>query len=533
MDIALALEIVGRYGTDNPPTLTELTEARDVIARELRSLRGASNVDVEAALALRQTYDAAAAAVAEAQAAEEASTAEVDSILEGIEDPDQAPANPETNQEPTNVLSAREAIARLNLLGGAAGQEPAPTATPGLQVTDRETDGLEQTSYEVIIGDKVVEDATFRDLAEAFADGRTLRAGKERIARITTEFSGDRTISNVEDKAANTALVDMFVSPEAVSAAGGCCSLPTPIYENPVNISTARPIRDGLVTLGVQGRGAVSFYDAICFPDSGADIWTCEQDAAVDPDDPDTWKDCAEVECGEPDAARVEGVYACLTVGRFQSKFAPEEWEGRLRAVAGLQARRAEVNLFTKMRASVNSTHTGSATGSVISNVIQTLALAVATMRQDERLANVQFDWTAPSWLNEAILSDSIARRLRGSGNVETGEALLREALGDLNVRPIWSPDIDPIENGTADQPYSGDLNPFPDLASTVLYPNGFFTFLDGGQFDMGTEITDLDLLRQNKLAAFAESFEGLLARGCNAKALDIPVEICDTVPCA
>lgn len=530
MEISQALDILGRYGTDNPPTLAELTEARDTIARQLRALKGTQNVDLEAALTLRAHYDAAAAAVTEAETAAAEAGAELDGVLDGIVDPDEelsteGEPGTEGETEPKQVLSPREAIARLGLGGDTSGT---------VQVVERPTEeGLEQTRYEVQIGDRVVEDATFRDLAEAFADGRTLRAGKDRIARITTEFADDRTISNIEDKAANTALVDMFVAPEAVSAAGGCCSLPTPIYDNPVNVSTARPIRDSLPTLGVQGRGAVSFYDAICFPDSGADIWTCEQDEAVDPDDPDTWKDCAEVECGEPDTAVVEGVYACLTVGRFQSKFAPEEWEGRLKAVAGLQARRAEVNLFTKMRSQVNSIHTGLVTGSVISNVIQTLALAVSTLRQDERLSEVQFDWTAPEWLSNAILSDSIARRLRGTGNVETGAALLSEALGELNVRAVWSPDLDPIEDGTAAQPSSGALNGFPELASTVLAPNGFFTFLDGGQFDMGTEITDLDLLRQNKLAAFAESFEGLLARGCNAKGLDIPVEICDNVPCA
>ena len=55
-------------------------------------------------------------------------------------------------------------------------------------------------------------------------------------------------------------------------------------------------------------------------------------------------------------------------------------------------------------------------------------------------------------------------------------------------------------------------------------------SFADGTS--LGTEIRDHALNRQNKVAAFAESYEGILARGCNALGLDIPVEICDNVAC-
>ena len=79
----------------------------------------------------------------------------------------------------------------------------------------------------------------------------------------------------------------------------------------------------------------------------------------------------------------------------------------------------------------------------------------------------------------------------------------------------------------------SGGTDPqFPLTLGSVLAPNGFFTFLDGGTLDLGTEIRDHNLNRQNKVAAFAESYEGILARGCNALGLDIPVEICDNVAC-
>ncbi len=538
MDLQQALSILGRVGAGETLSLTELTQARDVIARQLHSLRGSGSPDLDALTTLRESYFAADAAVTAVAEQEQATAQEVESALSDIPNPDEDPdEDPEDEEDPEDdeaegdgeeavtasakpkrgkMLSVQEAVARLGLNG-----------TPGLTINEPERD-LATTETRVILNGTPVKDATLSTLAEAFRDAssRSLKTGKERVARFETSFADERTLSGKIN--ADTRLVDSFVSPEAVTAAGGCCSLPQPIYTNPVQGSTARPIRDALPSLGAT-RGKFSFFPAICLPVDGFGVWTCEDDELVDEADPDTWKSCAEVDCDESDEVGVDAVYSCVTVGNYQTRFAPEQWQGYLAALAIQNARRGEVLLFEKMRAEVMATYTVDALGSIFNNVVNGVATAAAAMRQDQRLGDVQFDFFVSETLLTAVRLDLINRRVFSSAvdDPNVAAALLNTAFANEGINPVYSQDLDPVVFG------SGGTDPqFPLTLGSVLAPNGFFTFLDGGTLDLGTEIRDHNLNRQNKVAAFAESYEGLLARGCNALALDIPVEICDNVAC-
>jgi hypothetical protein len=539
MDLQQALSILGRVGAGETLSLSELTQARDVIARQLHSLRGSTTPDLDALTTLRESYFAADAAVNAVAEQEQAAAQDVDAALADIPNPDEDPEadsevedpeadsedeDPEADSEKSlstkpkrgKMLSVQEAVARLGLSG-----------TPGLQVDEPEKD-LSATTTRVILNGEQVQDATLYNLAEAFRDssGRSLKTGKERVARIETSFAEDRTLTGKIN--ADTRLLDSFVSPEAVVAAGGCCSLPQPIYTNPVQGSTARPIRDALPTLGAT-RGKFSFFPAICLPVDGFGVWTCENDEAVNEADPDTWKQCAEVDCDESDEVGVDAVYSCVTIGNYQTRFAPEQWQGYLAALAIQNARRGEVLLFEKMRAAVMATYTVPALGSIFANVVNGVGTAAAAMRQDQRLGDVQMDFFVSESLVSAVRLDLINRRVFSSAvdDPNVAVSLLNTALSNEGVNAVYSQDLDPVAFG------SGGTDPqYPLTFGSVLAPNGFFTFLDGGTLDLGTEIRDHNLNRQNKVAAFAESYEGLLARGCNALALDIPVEICDNVAC-
>jgi hypothetical protein len=537
MDLQQALSILGRVGAGETLSLTELTQARDVIARQLHSLRGSATPDLDALTTLRESYFAADAAVKAVAEQEQAAAQDVDAALADIPNPDEdedAGDEDEDDEEDAEegdgeeavtasakpkrgkMLSVQEAVARLGLSG-----------TPGLQVREPEKD-LATTETRVLIGGDVVQDANLRSLAEAFHDSssRSLKSGKERVARIETSFAEERTLSGKIN--ADTRLLDSFVSPEAVVAAGGCCSLPQPIYSNPVQGSTDRPIKNALPTLGAS-RGKFSFFPAICLPVDGFGVWTCEDDELVDDADPSTWKQCAEVDCDLTEEVGVDAVYSCVTVGNYQTRFAPEQWQGYLAALAIQNARRGEVLLFEKMRAEVMSTYTVDALGSIFANVVNGVATAAAALRQDQRLGDVQMDFFISESLLTAVRLDLINRRVFSSAvdDPNVAASLLNTALSNEGVNPVYSQDLDPVTFG------SGGTDPqFPLTFGSVLAPNGFFTFLDGGTLDLGTEIRDHNLNRQNKVAAFAESYEGLLARGCNALALDIPVEICDNVAC-
>lgn len=509
-----ALEIIARLGTDDAPSLDELTTARDEIARALHALRAEGSSDLEAMMSLREAYSAAAAGIEAIEAEQAEASAKVDEALDGIPNPDA----PEVTVEETEAVAASSSIRAL----------PIREAVARLGLTPR-TEG-DRTEVSVFInGDDVGADAGFRDLARAYADSRSSnRSGQNRIARIATTYSEDRSLTG--SKVNNTRLVDSLLSPEAVSAAGGCCSLADPIRENPVLSSTARPIRDSLPTMGAP-HGAVDFFPAMCL-DGSIEPWTCEDDALVDPANEATWKPCVDLECEEKQTVNVYGIPVCATVGNFQQRFAPEQWEAKLRVLSALQARAAEIALFNAMRLGVSTTHTGQASGSTYVNVLNTISLAAATIRQDQRYLDVMLHVWLPDWIRQAIRADLRTRKTGDQADsVEATDAALASALADEGVNVTYSPDVNPIEEESPGQ-VDGPLTPYPGTASGVIAPEGHFSFLDGGTLDFGTEIRDHDLNRQNKLSAFAESFEGLLARGCNAKALDIPIEDCDTVPC-
>lgn len=511
------LAILARIGTDNPPSVDELSEARDGIARALHAQRKAGATDLAALTALRDAYQVADRAVAEAQAALAAQAAELDEALSGVPDPDaSAPvvADPDPAPVTASAVSVAEAVARLGITVGK--DRPAEPAAPDLAAT----------TVAMQVGGRSVADPTWADLSQAFvASARNTRAGKETVLSVRTEFAGERSLTGqIGD---DTALLDSFVSPEAVTAAGGCCSLPEPIRANPVAGSTARPIRASLATLAARA-GQFTFYPAICDVD-GVALWTCAQDAAVTSDEA-TWKVCAESECDEPITVGVEAIYTCRTVGNYKARFAREQWQAELQKLQIQQARVAEVALFTKMRAEVTTTHQLDATGSTYGTLMQGAALAAAAIRQDQRLGDVQLDLYLPEWIVNAMWADLLIRRFFNVDTLAATRAQIIAALGTLNINPVFSQDIDPIEAGSPGQ-VDGPLTAYPSTAHSVLAPSGYYTFLDGGQLDMGTEIRDFDLNRQNKLAAFSESFEGLLARGCNAKGLDIPVEVCANAP--
>jgi|KBSMisStaDraftv2_1062788.scaffolds.fasta_scaffold08552_6 hypothetical protein len=541
MDLQQALSILGRVGAGETLSLSELTQARDVIARQLHSLRGAASPDLDALTTLRESYFAADAAVKAVAEQEQAAANDVDAALSDIpnpdeeaaekdpeddedEDPEKDPKEDEEDDEKSlsskpkkgKMLSVQEAVARLGLSG-----------TPGIQVNERPAD-LSITKTSVILNGDRVADPTMFMLAEAFRDssGRSLKTGKERVARFETSFAEDRTLTGKIN--ADTRLLDSFVSPEAVVASGGCCSLPQPIYTNPVQGSTARPIRDALPTLGAT-RGKFTFFNAICLPVDGFGVWTCEDDELVDEADPDTWKVCAEVDCDDTDEVGVDAVYSCVVVGNYQTRFAPEQWQGYLAALAIQNARRGEVLLFEKMRDAVLSTYTVPALGSVFANVVNGVGTAAAALRSDQRLGDIQLDYFVGESLLTAVRLDLINRRVFSSAvdDPNIAASLLSTAFSNEGINVHYSQDLDPVSFGSG-----GDDPEFPLTLGSVLAPNGFFTFLDGGTLDLGTEIRDHNLNRQNKVAAFAESYEGILARGCNALGLDIPVEICDNVAC-
>jgi len=539
------LAIIERIDTDNAPTSVELSTVRTELARAIHGEARSAAPDLAVLTTLRGAYGTAGTALESAVIADAAVAAELAAMVSEIEDPDAevvanevaaaesaeaeaaavaeaeavvaeaaAPAPVAASATPApapRALSLREAAARVRVRPVAPEPLVAPSGTPGSSI--------------FVLGQQVETAPTIREAAQAFERiVRSPSTGKQTLLRFDSLLPDGQTLPG--EVGANTLMLDSLVGPQAVAAAGGCCSLPVPIREQNVMSSTARPLRDSLPTIGVTEAGAVTYFPAVCLPADGAALWLCSDDSAVDPDDPETWKECVFVECPTAETTIVDAIYRCLTIGEFQRRFATEQWVAILQATMALQSRIAELSLWSNMLAGVSTTHTAESTGSVFTNWANATLLAADTIRDDQRYDGVNINVWLPRWFRGAVATDLVNRRLADTSNPTIADSMINDIAAQAGVTINYTMDSDPIEPAPQ---ANGPLTPYPSTFASIIAPEGYYSFLDGGQFDLGIEIRDLDLARQNAVAAFAESFEGLLARGCNAKRINIPVEICDT----
>lgn len=523
-------EILGRIGSeDNAPTVEELRTLSDELTPAVESLRGelleaaksgASYADVTA---LKSEYDALNDAMTKVADALGAAQAEIDAIIAEVgdtvtpTDDDDEDEDDEVEDKAAPVAAAIRALDRTR-------------QAPRVEVVS-EPDDLSRvdTTYTLLGRDR--ESLTAAELGKAFADtARKFGGAKTVVASIKTDLAPERTLGG--DASANERkLLDLFgANPTVpVTAAGGCCSIPEPIYDQPLIGSLARPIRDAFDVLNAS-RGAVSAYPPICLPDEGADVWTCAQDEAVT-DDPETWKSCVALECDDEGPTVVEPIYKCLTVGTFQQKFAPEQWEAFVYQADKLADRLAEARLFNWLAQSATAVYgdTGIATGSTFANFIKTGIRLAGAMRQDQRLGDTRFVWVGPDMIYNAILEDSVTRRTNDTDEIEILKAHVDRILNDHGITYVGSQDIADYSNAFS---YDGEFPAYPDQIPTVMLPAGSAKVLDGGEKNLGVDVVDFDLARQNKVGAFSEFWEGLLVRNCNVVFANVEIEDCTTIAC-
>jgi molybdopterin converting factor small subunit len=518
-------QIIERIGSDNPPTIdelnaahTELTDAQATLRAEI--VANATSTDYAAVSALKADFDAVTDALTKVTDALSSAQAEIDAIIaevggsEDAGDGEEAAAETDENAaaEPVAAsIRARSALARV--------RDRAPVVTNERDLTD-------VRSHFTLMG-KDRERVTAADVGEAFEIAtRQFGGSKTNVLSIKHELNPDRVLSG--DASANERkLLDLFGANPIlpVTAAGGCCSIPEPIYDQPLVGDLSRPIAASMDTLGAS-RGAVQAYPPVCIPDSGADVWTCVQDAAVDPEDPETWKSCVAVECEDSEPTLVEPIFMCLTVGTFQQRFAREQWEAYIFQTKKLAARKAESRLFGWLQDAATTNVTGFSTGSTYANLIKSLSRMAAGMRQDERLGDAQMVAYGPSWIYNAIVEDTLQRRLNDADEVEFVRSRVDAILANEGIRYVGSDDV-ALLNSSA---YADTMPDYPATAPVVLLPAGVTKRLDGGEENLGIDIQGMNEARQNIVGAFDEFWEGLLVRNCAVAALDIPIEECDLI---
>lgn len=520
MDLDQAQETLAAVGSDHAPTATQLQEARAAFVSAAKTAKDQG--DKLALTAMLEAIRVTDRAIEEATELEAKAAEELDALTkdfpeladEGSEELSaEAGAEASADEEAPRVLSVSEAAQRLGLSAPAAREDRIE---------------VKESRQTLSVLNEPANDATWADLGNAFAKAAKtmLRSGRTTLATFNTDYANKLSGRQAE----NTRILNDLsrqAGDEAVIAAGGCCTLAEPIRDQPMLASLNRPIASSLPTVG-SSAGAVTFFPQICLPQDGVGTWSCEDDEAVDAEDPETWKTCTEIDCDETQEVVLGAIYRCLTIGNFNHRFSPERWDAILHATAAMQARVAEQTLFSQIANDANTTaHTAVDTGSVYATVAQTFIRAAATIKQKQRYDGLRVKAIMPSWVKDAAAMDMLARAIKRGRNSDATP--LETVLAQNGIDVTWSNDLGPIEAGAS---VDGPITEFPSTFDAVLYIDGGVFRLDGGELNLGTEIRDHDLNRQNKVATFVESFEAAVVRSCDTKKITVPVSICDEAPC-
>lgn len=554
-------ELLDRIGSTEPPSDEELNAARTELADAARTAAQGDNRDLDAAKALLagvKKIDAELNARREAAEAEEAEARELLSQLGDAEtedadvetDADETPepdAAPESRREREPV--AASSTPRINQ---ALSRVRARTTTEGPQgnsMVSVMTLGLAQR-------DPLPTNPTLSDAAEIF--GRSLGRvpkgtnGKFGLIRVEYDYPEDRRLVSTNradnDKILDAARVSPTTASEraaavaasggdplGVAAAGGICGPLPADFSNPFFGTRGRPIRDALPRFQGVSRtgngGGVRFSPAMTMANlaGSTGVWTIE----TDEDPGETEKACLVLECEDEQVAYVDAVTACLQVGNFQARFNPEFWRSTLELLMVRHDRLAEQTLYAQMLAAASlRTYTG--TGSIYS-VLSAISKADAGIRSRLRLDNrAVMNVVMPAWVRNALRDDINRQRLGSSPSDQygsgVGDAVIDQFFRARNIRPVYSLDLDvfgtPVTGTAALLDYPGGD------AELLVYPEGAYFFLDGGTLDLGTEIIDSTLVRQNNRMAFLETFEQAVFRGGEAIAVTVSIdEVC--TPCA
>lgn len=530
MDLAQLLELIERIGTDNPPTDDELTQSQTTLASLLREAVSAP-VDIAAATAIRGALDDIASELSARVAEREQTAARAAELLDGYElseiaddtDPDaagitddhQAATTPE-EVELEAAAEGEEAVAAGMNVAAAIRRTAVRVAANAVpeQHSDMQAIGMGPAA-----GAVANPNLSLYEAGELFHryNRHVGRSGRQALLRLEKTYPETRQFGmSVEE---NTRMVDAVTDQRAIVASGGICGPLEADFTHPVCGDRGRPIRDALPAFQAD-RGGIRFAPSITVGDleDAITIWTNENDESPSavPE-----KACPHINCEPELEAKVDAIVRCLTVGNFQAKFNPEFWRSRLDLLLVEHDRVAEQTLFGQIQAEATNVAWAATAGGTAKEALRALDRAAAGIRSRHRLSrSTTLNWIAPDWLRDALRS-SLTNTAPGDmmDPYSAADATINAFFANRSIRPVWSPDLQVIATQSA-----GNLIDFAATATTVLYPEGTFVFLDGGSLDLGIEITDSTLNATNDRQAFAETFEGVTKRGCEALELVIPV---------
>lgn len=347
-----------------------------------------------------------------------------------------------------------------------------------------------------------------------------------------TDIPADRVLSG-GDAFKNWERIEEVIHPDAITASGGCCAPLVTKYDLfDCGGVTNRPVKDALAGFKAD-RGGIRFYKGPALADlQGAlGFWTCADDDAADPEDPQTWKVCARIDCPPEQTAELQAITMCLTFGVLQTRIFPEVAVTNNKLAMVAQARLADAALLAQIKAgSLAITDSGTPLGAV-RDLLDSISRAVYYYRDRYRLdKNVRLRAILPQWLPLVLRGDIIKGPFEGSTPGQffgISEDEIATFFSNLGVNPTWSLDSSaPATNGGGFLTAATTALPaWPTSVQWALFPEGTWLFLDGGNLDIGV-VRDSTLVRVNDYMEFSETFEAAANIGCESMWITSTIDV-------
>lgn len=330
------------------------------------------------------------------------------------------------------------------------------------------------------------------------------------------------------------AMTDDLEELEELTAAGGLCAPVDTRYDIMQIGDDVRPLRDSLPRFNAR-RGGIRYVVGTSIPlpfdITGSYENTVDGSVAIYTEADDTTgsrypKDCLRVECPTWEEVVVKAITLCMITGTWQRLTYPEAFRAWWRAGQVLFARTAETELWDDMVALSTAITAGEGLGAT-SDVLSQVGRAATQLRWRFRInPKTPMRLWAPDFLKEIMKTD-LARRQPGDGLADTlgaTDAQLARYFAARNIAVSFVLDGQSPGGASGDIQSAGALNPWPSTVDTILAPEGTFIGLDMGQLNFGTEIRDFDMIRQNDVGAFYESFENVAKVGPQAFKLNLNI---------
>lgn len=481
-------------------------------AREAKDLDTAEAIvaGIEALKAESQTREEAAAA-AEAKLTElDARIAEPEAV-EPEPEPEAEP-EPEPEEKPQAVAASAPKPKRKTSPMPVSPKTPPAQQTSGLVAHAIVAAASKMPGFE--IGQAITDKDTLAEAVAAKVDSVVRMPGGQAfvpIAAVKTTFPEERRLGTdprENREKLEVVMASMHVtSPEeltAVTAAGGLCAPVSVTYDQEILSEESRPIRDALPRFNADRGGVQGIRPPVLSSLTGAvDVFTEAEDTSG------PTKPCLDVTCGAEYEDLVDAVTKCLEIGNWNRRFFRELFDSFWNLAGAQHAREAEVQLWDRMVA-LSTDHVAGADAATELGAYRQLIAFLTRARamivsRDRTMANRTFRVVLPSWIPDYVGID-VLRQQPGDSTYAWGEAELRRDLAARNIVATFSPDIQMLT-----LPVDGQAVPlWPDTVEALLYPEGTFAFLDGGELNFGMEIRDSTLNTSNDVRSMTETFEGV-----------------------